>query len=48
MTGIVGYRDEAEEKEDEIQHTEDADELLIDNLFSACFYRIFHWNLYHP
>lgn len=35
MSRIVGGRDEAEEKEDEVWHTEDAGELLVDNLLSV-------------
>lgn len=35
MSRIVGGRDEAEEKEDEVWYTEDAGELLVDDLFSV-------------
>lgn len=35
MSRIVGGRDEAEEKEDKVWHTEDAGELLVDDLFSV-------------
>lgn len=33
MSRIVGGRDEAEEKEDQVWHAEDAGELLVDDLF---------------
>lgn len=32
MSGIVGGGDEAEEKEDEVGHPQDAGELLVDDL----------------
>lgn len=35
MSGIVGGGDEAEEKEHEVGHPEDAGELLMDNLLSV-------------
>lgn len=35
MSRIVGGRDEAEEKEDKVWHTEDTGELLVDNLLSV-------------
>ena len=48
MSGVVGCGDETAEKEKEVRLGENAGELLVENLLSACFCCVFCQKLYPP